>query len=328
MTSPIRVGTRGSALALWQADHVIARLGERWPGIGTERVVCSTAGDRWAETPPAATGLQGLFTSELEEALRAGAIDLAVHSLKDVPTAAGDGVAIGAILPRADPRDALLSLAGWTLATLPRAARVGTCSVRRRAQLLHARPDLRVEDLRGNVPTRIARLTQGGFDGIVLAHAGLLRLGLTAHVSEVLTPDQMLPAAGQGAIAVQSRAGDARIAGLLSAIDDRPTRLAVAAERALLAFLHGGCQVPLGALGRLEGPALALRAAVAALDGSQVIREALSRAVDVEGDGEEAAETLGRDLGRRLLEAGAGVLLDGARAAGAQDDAPGGGAGA
>jgi hydroxymethylbilane synthase len=310
MTIRLRVGTRGSALALWQADHVLAQLRARWPAVEAERVVCSTSGDRWVDTAPARTGEQGLFTSELEAALRSGAIDLAVHSLKDLPTLRTDGITIGAILARADPRDALLSLTRQTLTTLPPAARIGTCSVRRRAQLLDLRPDVRVDDLRGNVPTRIERLERGEFDAIVLAQAGLLRLGLTHHVSEILGPDRMMPAVGQGAIAIQTREGDARLEGWLAELDDRATRLAATAERAMLAQLQGGCQVPVGALGTFEGRLLTLRAIVADPDGLEVIRQTLSGPVDAE----TAAEALGRDLGGRLVAAGAGAILERVRA--------------
>lgn len=308
--APLRLGTRGSRLALRQADLVTAKLTSAWPGLSVERVVLSTAGDRIPDTALSRIGDKGLFTRELEDALREGRIDLAVHSLKDLPTAMPDGLALGAVTEREDPRDALCSASGASLRGLPRGARLGTSSLRRRAQALAARPDLQIVELRGNVPTRLSKLEAGLCDAVILAHAGLLRLGLEGRVSELLDPSLMLPAVGQGALGVQIRAGDDRVAPIVAPLDHRPTRLSTAAERALLARLEGGCQVPVGALGSWAGERLTLRALVADLDGSGVVRgELLERVTS-----EDEARRLGDLLARHLLAEGADAVLDRARA--------------
>ncbi|MFB3853873.1 MAG: hydroxymethylbilane synthase [Vicinamibacterales bacterium] len=304
-----RVGTRGSALALWQTDNVIARLLEIAPGATVNRVVLSTLGDRVSDRPLPRIGDKGLFTRDLEDALRRGTIDLAVHSLKDVPTAEPDGLQIGAVLRREDPRDVVVSPRGFTMRTLPQGAIVGTSSLRRRSQLLSLRPDLRVRDIRGNVPTRLARLERGEYDAAVMAHAGLLRLDLTHQVTEVLDVDQMLPAVGQGALAVQCRRLDRAVAQVLAFLDDGPTRVATAAERALLAALEGGCHAPVAAYATLEGPVLRLRALVASVDGTEVLRDELSgESLDA-----EAATALGRRLAERLVASGASRVIARAR---------------
>jgi hydroxymethylbilane synthase len=310
-TAALRVGTRGSRLALWQADHVAARLRARQPGLAVETVVITTKGDRVVDTALSRVGDKGLFTRELEEALRDGRIDVAVHSLKDLPTALPPDLAIGAILEREDPRDALVGRAPGGLAGLPRGARVGTSSLRRRAQLLERRPDLRIVDLRGNVPTRLAKVERGDCDAAVLALAGLRRLGLEAAVAAALEPQELLPAVGQGAIAVQSRAGDRRVGPWLSALDHTPTRLATLAERAFLARLEGGCQVPIGAFAALAEGRLHLRGLVADVDGSVVLRGALAAAVA----DEPAATRLGERVADQLLAAGATAVLARVRAA-------------
>jgi hydroxymethylbilane synthase len=309
----LRVGTRGSALALWQTDHVVARMRAAVSAPDVERVVLTTTGDRVLDTPLARIGEKGLFTAELEAALRSGEIDLAVHSLKDLPTAAPDGLVIGAILEREDPRDALVAPAETTLASLRRGAVVGTSSLRRRAQLLALRPDLRVLDLRGNVPTRIEKLLRGDYDAVVLARAGLVRLGLTEHIAAVISPDLMLPAVGQGAIAVQMRADDPVTGAAISALDHGPTRLATAAERALLAELEGGCQVPLGALARLDGPTLTMDAVVADLDGRDIVRQNGRASVE----NTAAAERLGREVAARIIQQGGRAILERVRTANA-----------
>ncbi|HKC10469.1 MAG TPA: hydroxymethylbilane synthase [Vicinamibacteria bacterium] len=308
----LRVGTRGSQLALWQADHVVARLRAGHPGLGVERVVVRTLGDKRPEAALAAIGGRGIFTREIEDALRKGSIDVAVHSLKDLPTGIAEGLELGAVLPREDPRDALVSRVAQSLPALPPGARIGTSSLRRRAQLLALRADLKVLDLRGNVPTRIQKLERGECDAIVLARAGLLRLGLEGRIAEVFEPEALLPAVGQGAIAAQIRAGEPGVAGLLAALDHEPTRLATAAERALLARLEGGCQVPVAALGTLAGRHLTLRALVADVDGREVVRD--SEARDVGGEAE--ARALGEALAERLLEQGAAPILARVRALG------------
>lgn len=307
----IRIGTRGSRLALWQADHVAARLAKAHPGLEPKRVVIRTTGDRVLDTALSRIGDKGLFTRELESALHEERIDVAVHSLKDLPTDMPGGLGIAAVLEREDPRDALVARDGLELAALPAGSRVGTSSLRRRAQLLALRPDLEIADLRGNVPTRIEKVQRGDVTAAVLARAGLVRLGLEGHVSQVLEPEQVLSAVGQGAVAVQSRAEDADTRRLLAPLDHGLTRLAVTAERSLLARLEGGCQVPVGALATIDGQRTRLRAIVASVDGRDVVR------------GEESAETpdlasaeaLGVRLAERLLEDGADEILTRTRAA-------------
>jgi hydroxymethylbilane synthase len=307
----VRVGTRGSRLALWQAEHVAACLRREHPGLSVGQVVVSTAGDRVVDVALSRVGDKGLFTRELEEALDRGRIDVAVHSLKDLPTEMPDGLALGAVLEREDPRDVLVGPRPGGLESLPEGARVGTTSLRRRAQVLARRPDLHVVDLRGNVPTRLAKLERGDCDAAVLALAGLRRLGLEHAVSAVLEPDAMLPAAGQGALAVQCRRGDDRVSALLAPLDHGPTRLAVAAERGLLARLEGGCQVPVGCLATRASGRLRLRGLVADLDGSVVVPGALEEEVA----DEPAATLLGERLAGQLLGAGAREILARVRAA-------------
>jgi hydroxymethylbilane synthase len=294
----IRIGTRGSVLALWQAEHVKARL----EGLGrkVELRVITTTGDRVLDRRLEAVGGKGAFLKEIEDAMLAGEVDLAVHSLKDVPTALPEGLVLCAMLERADPRDALLAASGGGLRDLPQGARVGTTSLRRRAQLLAARPDLAVSDLRGNVDTRIRRLREGAFDAIVLAMAGLGRLGRTAEVTEALDPGVMLPAPGQGAIALECRADAPAVAEAAAPLAHEPTARAVAAERALLAALGGGCNVPLGAYAETDGRDLWLRALVAEGEGRRIVR--------AEGRG-AGAEDLGRRVAEDLLTHGAGALL-------------------
>jgi hydroxymethylbilane synthase len=307
----VRVGTRGSRLALWQAEHVAACLRREHPGLVVERRVVSTAGDLVIDVALSRVGDKGLFTRELEEALGADRIDVAVHSLKDLPTEMPEGLALGAVMEREDPRDVLVGPWSGGLDGLPEGARVGTSSLRRRAQALARRPDLRVVDLRGNVPTRLSKLERGDCDAAVLALAGLRRLGLEHAVGAVLQPDVMLPAAGQGALAVQCRRGDARVSALLDPLDHGPTRLAVAAERALLARLEGGCQVPVGCLATPASTRLRLRGLVADVDGSVVVTGVVEETV---GD-ELAATGLGERLAERLLGAGAREILARVRAA-------------
>jgi hydroxymethylbilane synthase len=255
-------------------------------------------------------GDKGLFTKDVEAALAAGRIDLAVHSLKDLPTALAPGLALGAVLEREDPRDALVSAGPW-LHELPPGARVGTSSLRRRAQLLALRPDLRIVEVRGNVSTRLAKAERGECEAIVLARAGLLRLGLGNRAVEVFDPERLLPAVGQGVVAVEVREDDARTRELAAAIDHRPTRLAVTAERALLARLEGGCQVPVGALAVGAGGELVLSALVADLDGRDPVRATEAAKVA----SEEEARALGERVAERLLAGGAREVLDRIRAA-------------
>lgn len=251
--SRLRIGSRGSALALWQANHIADRLSQLH-GVETEIVRIRTSGDRMQSAPVAQineqigaeSGGKGIFIKELEDALLANTVDLAVHSMKDVPTEIPTGLAFPAITRREDPRDCLISRSGRSLKGLPPGARVGTSSLRRQAQLRHQRPDLDVVDLRGNVDTRLRKLDGGEFDAIVLAIAGINRLGLAGRISQVLGEDVMLPAVGQGALGIETRAADARTMKLVAALDHSESRDCVRAERALLQALQGGCQIPLG----------------------------------------------------------------------------------
>lgn len=300
----MRLGTRGSALALAQARGVAARIAAAG-GPPVEIVTIRTTGDRFADASLVAEGGKGLFTKEIEDALLDGRVDLAVHSLKDLPTTLPPGLALGAVPEREDPSDALVSRGGATLARLPRRARVGTSSPRRRAQLLAARSDLDVPEIRGNVPTRVERVARGDFDAVVLARAGLVRLGLADRIAEVLPAATMLPAPGQGAIGVEIRADDGATATVVAAIDDAAARAATAAERALLDALGGGCRLPLGALATVRGGALSLRACIAAPAGGALIAdEATGRA--------DAPEAVGRRLAERLFALGARVAAGGA----------------
>lgn len=307
--APLRVGTRASRLALWQTNHVVSRLRQQFLGLAIEQVPITTLGDRVTSVALSKIGDKGIFTRELEDGLRSGAIDLAVHSLKDLPTELAADLAIAAVLAREDPRDVLVGAPGVTLATLPAGARVGTSSLRRRAQLAAARPDVTIVDIRGNVPTRLEKVWHREVDAILLAIAGLKRLGLETHVSQVLAPDEMLPAPGQGALAVQTRRDDERVTRLVASLDDETTRLATTAERVLLGFLEGGCQVPVGALGEFDGSRLTLRALVASPDGRAVIKRNASAPVTSLQQAVELGEALARDV----LAAGARDILSAIR---------------
>ena len=302
----LRIVTRGSALALWQANHVraaIARGGDPEP----ELVIVRTTGDQIQGVPLSRIGDRGLFTREVDEALFDGRADIAVHSAKDVPTAVPDGLEIVAFGEREDPSDALIAPAAGGLADLPAGARVGTSSLRRRAQLAALRSDLDIVDLRGNVDTRIARVHEGVVDAAILARAGLVRLGRADEVTDVLAAPDWLPAVGQGALAIVMRADDPARARVAAALDHAATRQAVVAERALLRRLEGGCQVPIGALGRIDGARLTLDGAVFSLDGTIALRDSVSgTAAD--------AEALGDELANRLLAAGADDVLAAIRA--------------
>lgn len=300
---PLRIGTRGSALAMWQARSVAAQLLAA-TGAEPELVIIKTSGDKFQQASFSQIGGKGVFIKELEDALLDGRIDLAVHSMKDVPTEMPPGLAIAAIGKREDVRDALLARAsGATLATLPHGARVGTSSLRRQSQLLYARRDLQMLELRGNVDTRIEKLKRGDYDAIVLAKAGLDRLGLGANISEVLPHGVSLPAAGQGAIGIEARESDSETRRALASLEHADTRNAVTAERAALSGLGGGCQVPIGAWGRVESGQLLLDVVVLSPDGSQRIRESDS------GMPAEA-EAIGLRVARKLRDAGAAALLE------------------
>jgi hydroxymethylbilane synthase len=298
----LRIGTRGSALALWQAKSISAALREK-AGIESEIVIIKTTGDKFQQASVSQIGAKGVFIKELEDALLEEGIDLAVHSMKDVPAEMPIGLTIAAMGKREDVRDALLSSNRATLEALPREARVGTSSLRRQSQLLHARRDLQMRELRGNVDTRIAKLRRGDYDAIVLAKAGLDRLGLSAQISQVLPHDVSLPAAGQGAIGIEARAGDIATLRVLATLEDAETRSAVTAERAALAALGGGCQVPIGAWARMENGKLALDVAVLSPDGSQ-------RVWEKDAGGPEEAEAIGKRVAEKLIANGATALLD------------------
>jgi hydroxymethylbilane synthase len=303
-----RIGTRGSRLALWQAEHVRKLLADRC-GLEAELVVVKTSGDRFQEAPIGDLGVKGVFIKELEEALLDGRADLAVHSMKDVPTEIDSRFSFPAVLPREDPHDCLLSRSGHGIERLPAGARVGTSSLRRQAQLRHHRPDLEMAPLRGNVDTRLAKLDRGEVDAIVVAKAGLTRLGFAERITEVLSSDLVLPAVGQGAMGIETRSGDPEICKQLAALSDLETLIAVNAERALLAELEGGCQVPLGAWARREKDGrLVMEACVVSPDGSEYIRQSAELAGD-DALSRGAAQEMGRELGRRLLDAGADRIL-------------------
>jgi len=300
----VRIGTRASALALWQAREVAARIAAQPDAPAVELVHIRTTGDQQADVPLWQVGGRAFFTREIDRALLAAEVDVAVHSLKDLPTQLDEGLVLAALLPRADPRDALVSRSGAALAQLPAGARIGTSSLRRRAFLARLRPDAVPLELRGNVPTRIERLQRGEYDAIVLAAAGLARLDLAQHVTEFLSPDSFPPAVSQGVIGVCARSGDTETQRLLVALDDPEARLAATAERALLRRLEGGCQVPLGALATVQGGDLSLMACICALDGArQLSARGQTPAVDA------AAEALGVRLAEELLARGAADLM-------------------
>jgi hydroxymethylbilane synthase len=295
----LKLGTRGSALARWQADWVAAALSR--VGVAVEIVRITTQGDA-RSGPIGGLGIQGVFTKEIQRALLECRIDLAVHSLKDLPTDPVDGLVLAAVPPRARPGDALVCRAAGDLDALQPGARVGTGSVRRRAQLLHARPDLQPVDIRGNVDTRLDHLDQGRYDALVLAEAGLARLGRADRITQVLPKEWMLPAVGQGALGLETRADDQVVRQVIRVLDDPVSHQAVAAERALLAALHGGCLAPVGAWARLVGESLVLDAAVLDPLGTRRL------AVKVAGPPAEAS-ALGRQAADALLQQGAGALI-------------------
>jgi hydroxymethylbilane synthase len=308
----LRVGTRGSALALWQANHIRERL-EELHGVEAELMRIRTSGDRFQGVSVAQigaeSGTKGVFIKELEDALLAGSVDLAVHSMKDVPTETPDGLTFPAITKREDPRDCLISREGCLLKNLPTGARIGTSSLRRRAQLRHCRPDLEVCDLRGNVDTRLRKLREGEFEAIVLAVAGVKRLGASDMITEIFGQDRMLPAVGQGALGIETRAGDQETMELIASLDDSEARDCVTAERALLRELEGGCQVPLGAWARVDNSEIRLEGCVLSPDGKQCLRG------DTAGPRAEA-EQVGRRLGQDLIGRGANRLLSQGRSLG------------
>ena len=307
----IIIGTRSSKLALWQADYVADCLRREYPGLRVEKKLMTTKGDKILDAPLAKIGGKGLFTKELEVDMLQGGIDLAVHSLKDMPTEVPEGLMLAAITKRFDPGDAVVSPQYRTFAALPQGAKVGTSSLRRKAQLLHARPDLRIEDLRGNVNTRLRKLEEEHFDAVILAVAGLKRLGFGERITDVLPREMCLPAVGQGALAIETRADDKEMQAMLEFLRDENTVRCARAERSFLARVEGGCQVPVGVYATINASdALEVEAVIASLDGKRLYRDMVT------GPRREA-ENLGRILADKLLAAGGlavmhelGLLLD------------------
>ncbi|HVN42319.1 MAG TPA: hydroxymethylbilane synthase [Steroidobacteraceae bacterium] len=303
MSQTIRIATRRSPLALWQAEHVATLLRAAHPRLLVELVPMTTQGDRVQDRALAAVGGKGLFVKELEVAMQDGRADIAVHSMKDVPSELPPGFRIAAVLPRANPRDAFISRRYRRFVELPAGARVGTSSPRRQAQLRHARPDLRLELLRGNVDTRLRRLDEGGLDAILLACAGLERLGIAHHVTEELDLDLCLPAVGQGVIGIECRDADASSIEALTALHDETTFTRLRAERAFAATLGGSCHSPIAAHATLDGGTLTVRGFIGAPEGQEVYLDRLA--------GQPAeADRLGRTLAERMQNAGAGALLE------------------
>ena len=298
ITIPLRIGTRGSPLALAQTEEVRSRLAAAHPELAEpgaiEVVVIKTTGDKIRDRPLADIGGKGLFTKEIDEAMLAGGIDVAVHSMKDLPTWLPDGIVLACMLPREDPRDALICARAGGLAELPAGSIVGTASLRRKAQILHRRPDLRVVPLRGNVHTRLRKVSAGEVDATLLALAGLRRLGMGDAAAAVIEPDEMLPAVAQGAIGLTCRAGAPSVREVLAGLDDAETTMRVTAERAMLEVLDGSCRTPIAALAEVDGAGgLALRGLIARPDGSELLETARAGPA-------EYARSLGRDAGEEL----------------------------
>jgi hydroxymethylbilane synthase len=298
----LRIGSRGSILARWQAEFVRKQLFQV-AGIEAEIIIIKTSGDKMQQAPLTQLGGKGIFIKELEEALLEESVDIAVHSVKDIPTETPGRLHFPAVCRRDDVRDCVVSHTGTPLANLRQGARVGTSSLRRQAQLRHYRPDLDLRELRGNVDTRLRKVESGEYDAIVLSKAGLDRLGWTARITEALSTEISLPAVGQGAIAIESRLKDQDTTEVLGKLDDPETRTAIIAERALLSALRGGCQVPLGAWARMERGELVMEAVICSVDGTQYVRERATAPPD------QAAE-LGQRLAQVLAEGGARGILE------------------
>jgi hydroxymethylbilane synthase len=298
----LRIGTRGSLLAKWQAESVRKQL-FAIAGVEAEIIIIKTAGDKMQQVPLTQIGGKGIFIKELEDALLDESIDLAVHSVKDIPTDVPRGLSFPAVCRRDDIRDCLISPTGSTLENLRQGARVGTSSLRRQAQLLRLRADLDIRELRGNVDTRLRKVGDGEYDAIVLAKAGLDRLGLSQRISQTFSPEEFMPAVGQGAIAVETRLNDNETGDLLTKLDDPETRAAIITERALLAALQGGCQVPIGAWARIERGEMVLEACVTSVDGQQHVKQRLT------GPPDQGVQ-LGEQMARLLMETGAQTILE------------------
>ena len=298
----IRIGTRASLLALWQANWIKDTLEEQNRGVKVELIKIKTTGDKILDVPLAKVGGKGLFVKEIEDALLSNRVDLAVHSMKDVPTDLPEGLHIASITEREDPRDALLSRDGYTMMELPRNAKIGTSSLRRQAQILSVRPDFEINQLRGNLDTRIKKLTTKELDAVILAAAGIRRMGWTDKITECIPTEVCLPAIGQGAVGIETRIDDEAINGLVSRLNHDPTSIAVRAERAFLKKLEGGCQVPIAAYAEIRGDKVKLRGLVGRIDGSEIIKDSLEGSVD-------RVEDIGEELAEKLLSMGAGEIL-------------------
>ena len=304
MKSEIRIGTRGSQLALWQANHIKSRIEAAFSQARVELVIIKTTGDRITDRPLAAVGGKGLFVKEIEAALLDGRIDLAVHSMKDMPGQLPPGLTIGAVPERETPYDVLISRQGEMLADYPQGAVVGTSSLRRGSQIRHARPDLTIRSIRGNLDTRLNKLKAGEYDAIILAAAGLKRLGQAGEITQILDDQTMVPAVGQGALCIETRENDPDMAPVMAALDHPATRTCVAGERAFLKEIEGSCHIPVACFGKLrEDGRVRLTALVASEDGTQVIRETIvADAPEVEAEGRKLAKQLLDNGGRRILE--------------------------
>ena len=303
MSQTIRIATRKSPLAMWQAEHVAAELKRVHPGIEIEIVGMTTQGDKILDTPLAKIGGKGLFIKELEQGLLSDQADIAVHSMKDVPVEFPEGLHLAVIMQREDPRDAFVSNNYQSIDELPQGACVGTSSLRRQSQLAEQRPDLEIKSLRGNVNTRLRKLDEGNYDAIILAAAGLIRLGFQERITAFIGPEQSLPAIGQGAVGIECRSDDERVNQLIAPLHHQDTACCVLAERAMNQRLNGGCQVPIAGYAMLENGELWLRGLVGEPDGSRIIRG------EVEGKPEEA-EAMGKGLAEHLLEWGADGILE------------------
>lgn len=302
MKAKLTIGTRQSLLALWQSNHIAALLREKYPECEVVLKKIVTKGDRILDVPLAQIGGKGLFTKEIETELADGTIDLAVHSLKDMPTVLPEGLCLTAITERANVGDAFVSNKYASFEELPLGAVIGTSSLRRKAQLLAARPDLQIMDLRGNVDTRLRKLDEGLYDAIILAAAGLERLGHGDRITALIPPDVCLPAVGQGALAIEARTADDEVRSMLEFLNDLPTKQSTDAERAFLGLLEGGCQVPIGVHADVAGEQMKIEAIIAALDGSTVLRDTIT------GKAEDAV-ALGQQLGKKMLAAGGQEIL-------------------
>lgn len=302
MKAKLTIGTRQSLLALWQSNHIAALLREKYPECEVVLKKIVTKGDRILDVPLAQIGGKGLFTKEIETELADGTIDLAVHSLKDMPTVLPEGLCLTAITERANVGDAFVSNKYASFEELPLGAVIGTSSLRRKAQLLAARPDLQIMDLRGNVDTRLRKLDEGLYDAIILAAAGLERLGHGDRITALIPPDVCLPAVGQGALAIEARTADDEVRSMLEFLNDLPTKQSTDAERAFLGLLEGGCQVPIGVHADVAGEQIKIEAIIAALDGSTVLRDT------IKGKAEDAV-ALGQQLGKKMLAAGGQEIL-------------------